>query len=67
MLFERYLLGKIGWVDSSVFARKRPIKLGSTVIELDFVDAVHTLTPLMVFANELHLAGSSLSNTVPAL
>jgi len=40
------------------------LKPGSMAVELDFVDAVHTPTPVMEYAIELHLAGLSLSNTV---
>ena len=43
------------------------LKPGSTAVELDFVDAVHTPTSLMEFAIELHLGGLSLSKTVMAL
>jgi putative transposase len=43
------------------------VKLGSTAVELDLVDAVHTPTPLMEFGIELHLGGLSLSKTVMAL
>jgi len=36
----------------------------SMAVEIDFVQAVHTPTPVMKFGIELHLAGFSLSNTV---
>jgi putative transposase len=40
---------------------------GSTAVELDFVEAVHTPREVMEFAVELHLGGLSLSKTVLAI